>query len=498
MGGASGLSAQFETARDLLRNNRPAEALDGLDTLLARDPGYLPALVSRGSALLALGRLDEAEATWRQALASHPGQDVVLWNLGMLLIERERHAEALGLADRTLAAAPGHARALLLRGDALAGLSRFEEAVAAFQSVPRQSEAAADALTKEALAHASLQRYDTALSLLNQVVARRPDDLFATFRRAIVRLATRDFGGWKDYEARWRLPFFQVRSGGAVTRELAPRLTLAPTPDDLARQRVLLLAEQGIGDQVMFASLIPDLTRIAQAVACVCDERLIGLLRASFPGVGFAGPRQARVALGSIDRVVAMGSLGGAFRPTEDAFPGTPYLTPRPEVRARWSERLGPRTRPLRVGLSWRGGAPTTRRSLRSLDWPQLAPILDLSGCEFVSLQYGDVTADLAAAPVPIRVFPAAEIDDFEDLSALAAELDVVVSVQTALVHLCGAIGQTCLTLIPHNPEWRYTASGSTMPWYRSVRTFRQAQPGDWAPVVAQVAETLRARLSAA
>jgi tetratricopeptide (TPR) repeat protein len=497
MAGASDLNARFEAARALLRTNRPADALQGFDELLRRAPSHLPTLVSRGSALLALGRLDEAEANWRATLARFPGHDVVLWNLGMLLIERERHAEALALADEALAVAPTQGRALLLRGDALSGLARFEEAVAAFQRLPRTGDTAPDALTKEALAQAGLQRYDVALALLDEAIALRPDNPFASFRRAIVRLAVRDFGGWDDYEARWRLPFFQSRSGGVVTPDLVPRLTLKPTLDDLAGQRVLLLGEQGIGDQVMFASVIPELGAVAKAVTCVCDERLVGLFAASFPGVSFAGPRQARVALSSIDRLVAMGSLGSPFRPTEAAFPGEPYLAPRPEARARWAERLGPRSRRLRIGISWRGGLPTTRRTTRSLDWARLAPILQLPGSEFVSLQYGDVTAELAAAPVPIRAFAGDQIDDFEELAALTAELDAVVSVQTALVHLCGAIGQDCLTLVPHNPEWRYTAAGSTMPWYRSVRLFRQAEPGNWAPVVAQAADALRARLGA-
>lgn len=497
MAGASDLDARFEAARQLLHMGRPAEALGALDEVLRRDPRHLPALVSRGSALLALGRPDEAEANWRDALARHPGQEAVLWNLGMLLIERERHAEALALADQALRAAPENPRALLLRGDGLAGLARFEEAAATFQRIPRTGPEAADALTKEALAQAGLQRYDTALALLDQAIALRPDDLFATFRRAIVRLAMRDFGAWDDYEARWRLPLFQARSGGVVKRDLVPRLTLKPSQDDLAGQRVLLLGEQGIGDQVMFASLIPDLAQVADAVTCVCDDRLAALFTASFPGMSFAGPKTARVSLDSIDRFVAMGSLGGAFRPTEASFPGRPYLAPRPEVRARWAARLGPRSRPLRVGLSWRGGLPTTRRSTRSLDWAQLAPILGLADCEFVSLQYGEVAAELAAAPVPIRAFAPAEIDDFEDLAALAAEMDVVVSVQTSLVHLCGAIGQDCLTLVPHNPEWRYTAAGASIPWYRSVRICRQAAPGVWDPVVAEVADSLRRRLGA-
>ncbi len=130
----------------------------------------------------------------------------------------------------------------------------------------------------------------------------------------------------------------------------------------------------------------------------------------------------------------------------------------------------------------------------------QLAPVLDLPGCEFVSLQYGDVAAEVAAVNagrgVPVRTFDPAETHDFEDLAGLIANLDVVVSVQTAAVHLAGALGTDCLTLLPHNPEWRYTASGSAMPWYRSVELYRQPEPGAWEPVVREVAEALKLRLA--
>jgi tetratricopeptide (TPR) repeat protein len=496
MDGAA-LTASFEAARGLLRQNRPAEALAMLDTLLKTAPGHLPSRVSRGSALLALDRHDEAEANWRDALKAHQHHEVLVWNLGSLLMERDRPDDAMALADTVLQHRPTQARALLLRADVLARRGRFEEALETYRLIPRADGIAAELLTKQALALAALQRHDEALALLDEAIALRPDDRVAPLRRAIVRLGRRDFGGWADYEARWRMPGFVESSGPPMTHQIAAQLMLGPTREQLAGQRVLLLGEQGIGDQVMFASLVPELKDAAASVTCVCDPRLVSLFTASFPGIGFARPRDARISASEIDKIVAMGSLGGTFRPTEAAFPGVPYLAPRAEVRARWAKRLGPRSRPLRVGLSWRGGAPTTRRSLRSLGWAELAPILDLPDCEFVSLQYGDVNAELATAPVPIRVFPASEIEDFEELAGLVAELDIVVSVQTALVHLCGAIGQTCLTLIPHNPEWRYGASGSTMPWYRSVRLFRQANPGEWGPVVAQAADALRARLAA-
>jgi tetratricopeptide (TPR) repeat protein len=459
------------------------------------------ALTREAAALMDAGQLDEAEAAFARILASHPHHPVALWNLGLLLVEREKHDRALALADATLAVQPRHGRALLLRGDALTGLGRFDAAIGAYKTALAARELAYDALGKMGLALAGLQRFDAARDAFDRAAALKPQDPYAPYRRGIVRLQTRDFDGWRDYEARWRLAPFLAKSGGVVTPAMAPRLKLTPSPEDFAGRRVLVLGEQGIGDQVMFASMMPDLARLAASVTCVCDARLARLFSASFPGIAVASPAQARIGPADVDVIVAAGSLGAAFRRDEAAFPGTPYLAVRPEVRARWAERLGPRRAPLRIGLSWRGGLPTTRRSHRSLSLDQLRPILDLPGVEVVSLQYGDVASELAAArpgPTgPIRAFPAEAIDDLEDLAGLVAELDLVVSVQTALVHLAGAVGQTCLTLVPHNAEWRYTAHGSTMPWYRSAQLFRQARPGDWDPVIGAVADALGARLGA-
>jgi hypothetical protein len=306
----------------------------------------------------------------------------------------------------------------------------------------------------------------------------------------MLRLARREFAGWDDYEGRLAVDRFKEESRGQISAELFSELTVAPTPEALAGRRVLLIGEQGIGDQVMFASMLPDLLRTAASVTLVCEPRLVRLFRASFPGATVLSPHGAEVDADTIDLVVAMGSLGAAFRREAGAFPATPYLAPRPEVVAGWAERLGPR-RGRRIGLSWRGGAPVTRRSTRSLPLAALAPILALPGCEFVSLQYGEVAEELAGFP-QVRAFPRQQIDDFEDLAGLVANLDAVVSVQTALVHLCGAVGATCLTLVPRHAEWRYMIEGETMPWYGSVRLLRQEEPGAWGPVIARAAAALR------
>ncbi|MCW5759314.1 MAG: hypothetical protein KIS90_06065 [Phenylobacterium sp.] len=314
-----------------------------------------------------------------------------------------------------------------------------------------------------------------------------------------MRLQLGDFGGWADYEARFGIRRFPETAGAQVTAALSGALTTSPSADALAGRRVLLLGEQGIGDQVMFAGMIPDLQAVAASVTCVCEPRLVRLFRAAFPGASFAGPAEAQVRRSGIDRVVAMGSLGSAFRRTRADFPGRPYLTPSDAARARWAERLGPRTTRLRVGVSWRGGLPNTRRDQRSLALEQLAPVLGLPDCEVVSLQYGDAAAEIAAANAslsrPIRAFAATDLNDFDDLAGLVSNLDLVVSVQTALVHLAGGLGRPCLTLVPFNAEWRYMAAGETMPWYGSVRLLRQAGPGAWGPVIEAAAAAVAARL---
>jgi hypothetical protein len=283
-----------------------------------------------------------------------------------------------------------------------------------------------------------------------------------------------------------------------VSPQVRDRLDLLLGVEDLRGQRVLLVPEQGVGDEVMFASMIPDLAAVAASVACVCDPRLVGLFANSFPGVRFFDPARANLRPSDFDKVVAMGSLGHVFRNRLEDFPGAPFLRPRAEVAERWAARLGPRPRSLRIGVSWRGGTPRTGASQRSLTLADLASVLSLPDCQIVSLQYGDPRAEVEAASTQlgrdITVFPPAEIDDFEELAGLIVNLDVIVSVQTSVVHLTGALGTDCLAMVPYNPIWRYTAHASVMPWYRSVRILRQAKPNAWEPVVQDVAEILKAR----
>jgi hypothetical protein len=299
--------------------------------------------------------------------------------------------------------------------------------------------------------------------------------------------------GWPDFEHRWATPMFTSRSAGHVTQDLRARLTLAPRRGEFIGQRVLIVAEQGIGDEIMFASCLPELAAEARSVAVVCDPRLTRLFRESFPMVAVVGGDALDP--DRFDQVVALGSLAHAYRARRADFKGAPYLRPSTAARSRWADRLGPRNIRKRVGISWRGGLKRTGAEGRSMALQTLGPLLSRESVEVVSLQYGDVAAEVAAVNAqlsrPIRVFDPAEINDFDELAGLVANLDLVVTVQTAIVHLTGALGVPGRVMIPRKPEWRYGAEGDDMPWYRSIRLYRQKPGEPWDDVVARASANI-------
>lgn len=507
------------------------EALAAFDQALARDPAFAPAQLRRGTALMALGRAAEALESFEAAAKLRPDSAQILNSRGNARLSLGRHREALADFDQALALSPDYATARYNRGVALMNLDDYAAALTAFDAALALAPDNVEALNNRSIALTELGRFEAALSTLDRALALRPDDpqllsnrghalerlgrteealalweralaidpeyANARWRRSLVRLARGQFeSGWQDYERRWDVQTFVHGSAGQVTPEMRARLNPALTRADLAGRRVLAVGEQGVGDIIMFASMLPDLAADAAEVGVVCEPRLVRLLAHSFRMMRVLDLATAAADPPPVDRIVAMGSLGRLYRNRLQDFPGRPYLSAAPEAKARWAERLGPKSARLRVGLSWRGGIPRTGRSDRSLPLADLAPITALPGCEFVSLQYGETAEEIAAAnaalPRPIRAFPKEEITDFDDIAALVQSLDVVVSVQTAVVHLSGAVGTPALVMLPQRPEWRYAALPVSMPWYGSVSLFRQDDRGDWDPVIARIAARLR------
>lgn len=478
---------------------RPAEAVASYDAALALRPDYLEAHNNRGNALMELGRAAEALADFERALTLQPRSANAHSNRGNALLNLERPQDALAAFDAAIALDPGLAVAHYNRAMALAALRRHDEAVASFEAALALRPGDPLYLNNYGLALALAGRPEAALAAFDAALAVDPDHADAHWNRGVRLLTLGRFAeGWAEYEHRWRVPAFLATSVGRMTPKLRARTAPDLRVEDLRGRRVLVVDEQGVGDVLMFASMIPDLQRDAGAVALVCEDRLAGLFANSFPGVTLVAPDAAEAAAERAEVVLPIGGLARLYRNRLEDFPGTPYLAARPQVRERWAERLGPKAAALRVGISWRGGTAATGGEDRSIPLEAVTPLLALADCEFVSLQYGDPAPEVAAVNArlarPVRLFAPDEIADFEELAGLVQSLDLVVSVQTALVHLCGALGAPCLAMLTRTPEWRYAAQPDTMPWYGSVRLVRQGQDRRWEPVIAAVAGELAYR----
>lgn len=258
-----------------------------------------------------------------------------------------------------------------------------------------------------------------------------------------------------------------------------------PIWDGTPGKTVLLWGEQGLGDEIMFASMIPDLMK-TNKVVIECHKRLETLFKKSFPGVSVHGTREATEVDWAydepIDYRIAIGSLGKFFRRSKESFPGTPYLKADPM----------PRGDKFRVGISWTGGGHKLGRvQKRSVPLPWWKSILNVPNVEFVSLQYGDCDDELDvldALGYRIKRPAEAKAEDYYDTARLVASCDLVISVCTSAVHLAGALGVPCWTLVPKFPAWRYGNAGK-MPWYSSVRLYRSpdVKQDGWMPVIQRI-----------
>jgi hypothetical protein len=304
--------------------------------------------------------------------------------------------------------------------------------------------------------------------------------------------------GWHNHEARKQVyPIFKIRQ--------------MPYPEwdgsSLEGRRILVYHEQGLGDQIMFASCLYDL--LARKCDCVfeCSAKLERLFRRSFPKatVVVASQKSSDISylkdLPACDYQVAAGSLPMFLRRRSEDFPRHQgYLTADNQRIDYWRQRLSALGRGRTIGLAWTGGAHHTNRARRSLQLEQLLPLMRTTGFEFVSPQYMDPTDEIRLLRerhgITVHHWREA-IDDYDETAALVCALDLVVSVQTAIVHLAGSLGRPVWVLVPSTPEWRYLAEGDRMPWYPSVRLFRQLRGEGWAPVVDHIAHQLMATIAA-
>ncbi len=468
-------------------------ALDFLHLALHYAPDMFSACAARVKALVALGRAAEEPDAYREFLQANPDDAHAAYALALWHHAQGEYELAVALLRPLVSKHHPRRDACNLLGLILGReLGQLDEGERLLRRALEPDPSWQVALSNLGWILLEKGDYEQGLQLLDAALARNPDDHETRLMRAYMNLKRGEFGmGWRDFEARHQ-------SSLAVNR---PYRFARWDGRPISGKTLLIYGEQGLGDQIMFASCFGE--AIARAGRCIieCDPKLVGLFARSFPPARVeasvpAGEEPTWLAqAGSIDWQIPMGSLPGFWRNDWREFPQhTGYLRAAPERIAYWRARLDALGPGLKIGLSWRGGVAATRRHLRSIALDQFLPLLRLPA-KFVSLQYGDCADDLDALRrahgVSLTHWQDA-LDDYDETAALVCALDLVISVCTAVIHLTGALGRPVWVLVPAVAEWRYLDHGEALPWYPSARLYRQDRTtSGWESAIGHVRQQL-------
>ena len=447
--------------------------------------------VSRGAVLMALRQPQDAAHAARRALALDPSNAEACNMLGNALMGLHEVDGAVAFYRQAIRFRPDYVEALNNLGSALRALDRPPDAEAALRKALRLRPAYASALANLGLVLQDRQRWAEALDCLDRAVAAQPSHATAHANRALLLLLLGRLGeGFAEYEWRWRAPGFAT-----------PARAFRQAPWDggeLAGRTLFVHAEQGLGSAIQFARFACAATGRGGPVILECQCPLERLFHQSLAAP--AGPLAAVAvkgqALPEFDTHAPLMSLPHLLGIGLETVPAdVPYLRADDDDRARWRSRLAETGRP-RIGLTWAGNPGHENDRNRSMPAAALAPLIEATAASFFSLQVPARPADLAALPAGRVTDLAPELRDFAETAAVIANLDLVVSVDTAVAHLAGALARPVLLLLPHIPEWRWLLDRLDTPWYPTMRLFRQTVPGDWAGVVAQVAAAIQEGLA--
>lgn len=446
------------------------------------------------AALEAQGRLTEAHAAYEAAIERNPADADSLNNLGNLLNRLGDAGGAIECLNRAIAVRPGFAEALNNLGTVQAATGHLAAALASYRAALAIRPDFLPALVNMGAALADAGEPRQAIEAYDRALVVQPQNASAHWNRGLARLLTGDFaGGWPDYAHRWQTGDFRAR------RRNFPQAPWRGEP--VAGKRMLLWAEQGIGDEIMFLGLAAELIAGGASLAVECDRRLIPLLSRSLPDIEVIARSEIpdpRTASPEFAFQAPTGDLLRWLRPDRRSVrPLGGYLQadakPTAELRSRFlaagHERL--------IGLSWHS-ANVAAGKRRSIAAELLAPFLTLPGWGVVDLQYGDRAEDRAAlnraAGRDMLHEPA--IDAMQDLDGWAAEIasvDVVVSIDNSAVHLAAALGKPVLLLLPTAPDWRWSDGGGRAAWHAGTRLLRQSRAGEWDVPISQALDLLAA-----
>ena len=465
--------------------NTPAPRAPGVESAATQSGPSARTLAEQGISAHRRGDIDAAERAYRAALEMQAEQPLALHYLGVALHQRGRHAEALPLVERSAALVPQEPEFHNNLGLVRAALDDNDAAIAAYRAALERKPDHATAWNNLGLVLQASNRLPEAITSFRRALALTPAFAHAHWNLALALLANGDFAeGWAEYEWRLRLP----ELGGHARALPMPRWQGEP----LRGKSLLLTAEQGIGDALQFIRFASRLA--AQGVRVVVQARaeLRDLLGTA---AGVAAVVDTQAPIPACDAELPLLSLPHRLRIGEDAFApnASRYLASDPSLRAEFAGVAGAGNA-RRIGIAWAGASHHANDRRRSMPLSVLAPLLALPNIHWHSLQKGAASGELARVPEAGDVVPLDPASDFGRTSALVDALDAVVTVDTSIAHLAGALGKPVYVLLPFAPDWRWRLHADRTPWYPTARLIRQPAIGDWTSTVASLREQLGER----
>ena len=435
-------------------------------------------MLDRARVLAENGHIAEAWKICNEALHENPESPHAMVLASYILDREGRSSVSYHIAKRLTQIYPNESAGWTNLGRCADSMWRMDEAKDCYLrslELAKSPTEAVGPLVNLAATYLQIGDWENGKKCSERVLAIDPENRKATHNLGICQLAMQDWEhGWANYRA-------SVGSGNRIAYSYTGEGLWDGTPG----QTVVLSGEQGLGDEINAASAFTDVQAICKRLIVDCDPRLVNLFRRSFPGITFHGTRNdAELDWPESDRKIdaslPMMQAHEYVRTRADQFSGKPYLKADPDRVAMWKGLWRNKNGPV-VGIAWSGGIKSTGSDYRRWTLADMQPVFDaLPGAHFVSLQYKDAQSEIDEyrGNADIKQYPFATLTkDYDDTAALVASLDMVVSVQTSVIHLAGALGVPTLCGVSSNSQWRY--GGDTLPWYSSVELFRQ-QGRDW------------------
>jgi tetratricopeptide (TPR) repeat protein len=447
-------------------------------------PHYAEAHFNLGRVLQVQGEYATAMAHYQEAVRLQPTFADAHNNLGTVLLEYGDYTKAMAHFQEALRLQPHYAEAHINLSVALKEQGRLTDAITHYQEALRLQPNCADTHYNFGNVLQEQGALDAAIAAYQEAIRLQPDHVEAHWNLGLtLLLAGRLRTGWPEYEWRFR------RAGVPYPSMPQPRWGGAPFHD----KTLLVWTEQGYGDTLLFVRYLPMVKARGGRVVLACQPELERLLQDCVEVDGLLPCQPEKIAATQFDLHIPLLSLPGLFETTLDTIPvDVPYITPDPALTRQWQIRLGQENQ-FRIGLVWAGNPQHPNDRNRSCQLSDFAPLATLPNVALFSLQKGSAAAQAMALPkgIPLTDLGSA-LHDFAETAAVIANLDLVITVDTAVAHLAGAMGKPVWTLLPFVPDWRWMRERDESPWYPSMRLWRQSTPGDWATVCQRVVHAVQ------